>query len=465
MQPGGGRPRHVPWFSRRALRGANLQLGAHIIFGGTHQTFLVLFESLGTLEMCGSPRSAVGVLLIVVGVGACGGDGPIAPGNQLASLELSPAETTVVVGSDFQLRILAKDASGLVVGTPVLASSSSVDSIASVTPSGMVAANFVGRATVRVFATGSSISDTSVVHVVPQIIDIPLPAGAIAVQVKGVNDSRTVVGETFHVPVRAFTYTPAGGTRYLAVPDSRGISTAQDVNNAGTIVGGYNATGVGRTLVWDTAGNVTDLGDFRGGTPWGGAVAYAINSSDVILINHSAGSALYELRTGSLTQLGIPTDMDRLESGSLSDDGAVLGLAQRSGIPCKTVIWTRSAGFETLPRCSSLGGIANGKRFVGGYYWDPSLAEPLDIGSLGGTARFLYAINNHGVAVGVSAVPSGMLHAILWTKTGGLVDLGATIPYPSWATAISPGGIVAGVVELADAPQRWKPVLWILRRQ
>lgn len=413
-------------------------------------------------------RNRVLALVMAAGglcVGACGADGPMAPRQRIASLELSPAETTVAVGSDFQLRIVAKDAAGTVIREPTVAFTSSVDSVASTTQSGMVAANFVGRTTLRLRAEGSSLSDTAVINVAPQIIDIPFPPGATAVQVTGVNDSRTVVGETFHVPVRAFIYTPAGGTRYLQVPDSRGISTAQAVNNAGIVVGGYNPTGFARTLMWDASGQVTDLGDFGGSSPFGGgAVAYAINSTDVVLINHSYGSALYDLRTRELTPILVPAGMDRLHSADLSDDGAVIALSERSGQPCKSLVWTRSSGFESLPGCASMFGIANGKRVVGAYYWDPSLPQLRGIETLGGRASGLYAINNDGVAVGQSETADRIVHAVLWTKDGRIIDLGATIPYVSWATAISPGGVVAGVIQLNEAPQRWKPVIWILRR-
>ena len=82
----------------------------------------------------------------------------------------------------------------------------------------------------------------------------------------------------------------------------------------------------------------------------------------------------------------------------------------------------------------------------------PSLAQAdagaytvVDLGTLGGTPAFAYAlaINSTGQVVGASTLPSGELHAFLWDK-GVMTDLGTLGGNSSTAFGINNAGQVVG---------------------
>jgi probable HAF family extracellular repeat protein len=100
---------------------------------------------------------------------------------------------------------------------------------------------------------------------------------------------------------------------------------------------------------------------------------------------------------------------------------------------------------------------------IHGFYWSPGDGWH-DIGPLTGyTESAAAAIDESGQIVGYSMGTLGY-RAFLWTKSGGLVDLGAGVEGWSKATAISPGGVVAGTVDLGSGTGPTLPVLWITRR-
>jgi probable HAF family extracellular repeat protein len=71
-----------------------------------------------------------------------------------------------------------------------------------------------------------------------------------------------------------------------------------------------------------------------------------------------------------------------------------------------------------------------------------------DLGTLGGTSRAL-AINDNGQVVGSSYTPAGERHAFLWTATDGMRDLGTLGGTLSEATGISQNGVIVGLSFLA----------------
>jgi probable HAF family extracellular repeat protein len=54
-----------------------------------------------------------------------------------------------------------------------------------------------------------------------------------------------------------------------------------------------------------------------------------------------------------------------------------------------------------------------------------AVASPIDLGTLGGSNSRAVSMNSSGQVVGYSELPSDTAtHAFLWTRAGGMIDLG-----------------------------------------
>ena len=91
------------------------------------------------------------------------------------------------------------------------------------------------------------------------------------------------------------------------------------------------------------------------------------------------------------------------------------------------------------------------------------MPPPSERGTLpGGTSSFAYAVNDAGQVIGSASDSSGYYsHAFIWTKSGGMVDLG-TGPngYSATAKAINSKGWVAGEFESYTAPSGRHAFFW-----
>lgn len=81
--------------------------------------------------------------------------------------------------------------------------------------------------------------------------------------------------------------------------------------------------------------------------------------------------------------------------------------------------------------------------------------EVIDLGRLGtGPLHVARDINNRGQVVGISSDDQGQPRAFLWTRDGGMVDLGTTGGASAGALAISQNGVVVGMsLDASGAPE------------
>lgn len=83
----------------------------------------------------------------------------------------------------------------------------------------------------------------------------------------------------------------------------------------------------------------------------------------------------------------------------------------------------------------------------------------LDLGTLGGTTSSAYGINDARQVVGMADTGGGQSHAFIWTAASGMVDLGTLGGTFSRATAINNHGVIIGSWATSDT-SNYRPFRW-----
>lgn len=122
-------------------------------------------------------------------------------------------------------------------------------------------------------------------------------------------------------------------------------------------------------------------------------------------------------------------------------------------------LWTSTKGMVNLGTLydgfSSATGINNAEEVIGmsyspatpplqvqGFYWSAA-SGMIDLGNAQGVTAYPYAISDAGQVVGAASLSSGTGDAFLWTKAGGMVNLGSlNREFSTSATAINNKGQV-----------------------
>lgn len=265
------------------------------------------------------------------------------------------------------------------------------------------------------------------------------------------------------------------------------LSAASGINNVGHVAGLADITNPdfspSRAFFWTRKRGLQDLGTL----PIDPSVAefFASWANGLNDLGSVVGGSWYDAqynhaflwtRSGGIQDLGVPPGfLGSTDAYSINIFGQVVGTAFESEGgdigPPYAFLWTRAAGMQLL---GSL---------PGGQYSRASAIN--DFGQVVGTAStygsdlcndaFLWtksggmvdlgnwtalAINNFGRVVG-SGIVGGEDRALLWTSVNGLQDLG-TLPggNSSWAAAISDLDLVVGWSTTGASPNTTHAMLW-----
>lgn len=74
----------------------------------------------------------------------------------------------------------------------------------------------------------------------------------------------------------------------------------------------------------------------------------------------------------------------------------------------------------------------------------------IDLGTLGGTNSYAFAVTDTGQVVGNSNRAEGSMHAFFWTQAAGMIDLGTLGGRNSFAASVNGAGQVVGFSEMAS---------------
>jgi probable HAF family extracellular repeat protein len=268
--------------------------------------------------------------------------------------------------------------------------------------------------------------------------------------------------ESFESGTPSFAASAAG---IQAVDLGGSPSRAFGINESGFIVGSTNGNGI--AAVWTGPGALSVVGpglfsQFHDVNEEGVAVGYwAVEGGTIHAVRWTAAGGFQDigtLRQGSYTY-----------AHAINNAGQIVGNDQQGGQ--RPYLWSPSSGMTAL---TVLPGSINGIAFdindagtvVGESHaefdginhailWTPSNAV-VDLGSLGGRVSSAYGINSSGEVVGWSMVENGEHHAFIWTASGGMVDIntwGTPCPGASEAEAINDDGKVVGACD-------GRPVIW-----
>jgi probable HAF family extracellular repeat protein len=318
------------------------------------------------------------------------------------------------------------------------------------------------------------------------------PSQTVDTYAYGLNDGGQVVGERkpSEGPI-AFLWTKEGGMVDLKSLSSKD-SYASAINSEGRVVGQRLTDNGYQAFLWameDGQEEIVDLGVALGSLE---SVAYAINALDQVV-----GSYIPSVSDGSgVTQAFLWTaerekeDLDFPGNYSIAyainSKGQVVGIRTNKDGKDNAFLWPEEGCTPTNPGdCMvDLSFLPNGSRsqanaindegqVVG---WSETLNKEtqeieihaflwtkaggmVDLGTFGGDYSEALAINSKGQVVGISTKADYVKRAFLWTEAIGMVDLDI-LPGGSFseAYAINDNGQIAGASEIA--PEQWRAVLW-----
>jgi len=234
-------------------------------------------------------------------------------------------------------------------------------------------------------------------------------------------------------------------------------STSNQINALGHVVGA-SATAAGGldAFVWTPEHGLTDLGTL------GGQYSSGLGLNDEgIVVGASADSSgtvhafLWSRVTGmrALTGAGVNCLATGVNDwiqvvGDCTDANSVTTAFVAEGGRRPTKLSGLGGTFSVAWAVNNTGMIVGESALPSGTHhavrWWGGHAKPVDLGTLGGQASFAYAVNNLGEIAGAAQDPSGVLHAVRWNADGKIADLGIAGGASSIAYGINDAGATAG---------------------
>jgi len=243
-------------------------------------------------------------------------------------------------------------------------------------------------------------------------IGSPGPHGADALDI---NDRGQVVGEFVTASAHSGAFLWQDGVMTDLGTLGGDYARAEAINERGQVVGqSWTASGKTHGFLWDD-GTMTDLGDI--GTQ---GRLISINEDGQIMGNRSAtgmDQQAFIWHDGVMTDVGMTSGGRSNLANAMNAGGQVTGWSYAPGpADVRTFLWddgtltdlgTRAIPWEINDKGQIVGG--GPPAFV----WQDGII--IDLATLGGGTMAL-DVNETGTAVGVSATPSGVEHAVLWTR-------------------------------------------------
>jgi probable HAF family extracellular repeat protein len=208
-----------------------------------------------------------------------------------------------------------------------------------------------------------------------------------------------------------------------------------------------------RAVLWKH-GKLTDLGTLEGGYE---SIAFAVNARGQVVGGATNGIPDLSSIVGLSTQVrallwenGAMQDLGTLPGGT---DALALLINERGQIVGQS--YAASSIPPPTPFCAEF------PLTLHGFLWEEG--KMVDLGTLGGSCTFTYALNNRGQVVGQSSVAEDATsHPYIWDPQHGMTDLlkdgdlGGTYGYAQW---INDAGTVVGTVSSAN-DQALLAALW-----
>jgi len=216
-------------------------------------------------------------------------------------------------------------------------------------------------------------------------------------------------------------------------------------------------------FIWNSDTGMTDLGGLAEGED---SIALGINDSGQVVgysnVNNIAHAFIWTEATG-MVDIGL-FEGNLTSAVAINSRGVVLG-GSFDGFHSSTFIWKGPRRFVPLPQSGAYnvaGEAINDSNRVAGvryrasdeaFLWDPTKDTLRSLGFLpGGDASEARDINNLDHITGWATVGGGAQHVFLWTRSGGMSDLG--IPEGSsqaFAEAINDEDEIVGEADLGSS--------------